>query len=65
MTGSRINMIYNFGYVALNIMQLREEDSGTYTVRALNRAGECSCEASLKVTCEYLQQGWSGSSVGL
>lgn len=51
--GSRINVIYNFGYVALNIMQLREEDSGTYTVRAINKAGECSCQASLKVICEY------------
>ncbi|KAG7174091.1 Titin-like 19 [Homarus americanus] len=46
---SRINVIYNFGYVALNIMQLREEDSGTYTVRATNKAGECSCQASIKV----------------
>ncbi|KAG0723055.1 Titin [Chionoecetes opilio] len=48
---SRINVIYNFGYVALNIMQLRAEDSGTYTVRAINRAGECSCQATIKVVC--------------
>ncbi|KAK8746935.1 hypothetical protein OTU49_016904 [Cherax quadricarinatus] len=46
---SRINVIYNFGYVALNIMQLREEDSGIYTVRATNKAGECTCQASIRV----------------
>lgn len=46
---SRINHIYNFGYVALNIMQLRSEDSGTYTVRATNKAGECTCQASITV----------------
>ncbi|XP_042888253.1 titin-like isoform X7 [Penaeus japonicus] len=46
---SRINVIYNFGYVALNIMHLRPEDSGTYTVRATNKAGECTCQASIQV----------------
>ncbi|KAK3888336.1 hypothetical protein Pcinc_007597 [Petrolisthes cinctipes] len=46
---SRINVIYNFGYVALNIMQLREEDSGVYTVRAFNKAGECTSQGSIKV----------------
>lgn len=45
-------MIYNFGYVALNIMQLREEDSGVYTVRAYNKAGECTSQASIKVICK-------------
>ncbi|CAL4067925.1 unnamed protein product, partial [Meganyctiphanes norvegica] len=46
---SRINVIYNFGYVALNIMHLRPEDSGTYSVRATNKAGECTCSATIKV----------------
>jgi len=46
---SRINVIYNFGYVALNIMHLRPEDSGTYSVRATNKAGECTCTATIKV----------------
>lgn len=54
-TGSRINVIYNFGYVALNIMHLRPEDSGTYTVRATNKAGECQCQASIQVISEYLE----------
>lgn len=54
-TGSRINVIYNFGYVALNIMHLRPEDSGTYTVRATNKAGECTCQASIQVISEYFE----------
>ncbi len=31
---SRITAIFNFGYVSLNIMHLRAEDAGSYTVRA-------------------------------
>lgn len=46
---SRITAIFNFGYVSLNIMHLRAEDSGTYTVRAVNRIGEAICTASMRV----------------
>ncbi|CAG0878668.1 unnamed protein product [Darwinula stevensoni] len=46
---SRTSTIFNFGYVALNIMHLRPEDTGTYTVRAFNRLGEAISEAVLSV----------------
>ncbi|OXU24124.1 hypothetical protein TSAR_014966 [Trichomalopsis sarcophagae] len=46
---SRITTIFNFGYVSLNIMHLRSEDAGSYTVRALNRSGEAISTASLRV----------------
>lgn len=46
---SRITAIFNFGYVSLNIMHLRSEDSGTYTVRAVNRIGEAISTASMRV----------------
>lgn len=46
---SRITTIFNFGYVSLNIMHLRAEDAGTYTVRAVNRMGEAISTSTLKV----------------
>ncbi|CAG0890532.1 unnamed protein product [Cyprideis torosa] len=46
---SRISTIFNFGYVALNIRNLRAEDSGTYTIVATNRAGEAVTEATVNV----------------
>ncbi|XP_031333998.1 titin-like [Photinus pyralis] len=46
---SRISTIFNFGYVSLNIMHLRAEDAGTYTVRAVNRMGEAISNANLQV----------------
>lgn len=50
---SRITTIFNFGYVSLNIMHLRAEDAGSYTVRAVNRLGEAISSASLHVFGEY------------
>jgi len=47
--GSRITSIFNFGYVSLNIMHLRAEDAGSYTVRAVNRLGEAISSATLRV----------------
>lgn len=46
---SRITAIFNFGYVSLNIMHLRAEDSGTYTVRAVNRIGEAISTSVIRV----------------
>ncbi|XP_050422457.1 titin isoform X5 [Adelges cooleyi] len=46
---SRITTIFNFGYVSLNIMHLRTEDSGEYTLRAINRWGEIMSTARLNV----------------
>lgn len=46
---SRITTIFNFGYVSLNIMHLRAEDAGSYTVRAVNRMGEAISSSTLRV----------------
>uniref|UniRef100_A0A182TG18 Ig-like domain-containing protein n=1 Tax=Anopheles melas TaxID=34690 RepID=A0A182TG18_9DIPT len=46
---SRITAIFNFGYVSLNIMHLRAEDAGTYTVRAVNRIGEAISTSKISV----------------
>lgn len=51
--GSRITTIFNFGYVSLNIMHLRAEDSGEYTLRAINRWGEIISTSSLNVIGKY------------
>ena len=46
---SRIGTIFSFGYVSLNISDLRSEDSGTYTCRAVNRSGEDRTQAAFVV----------------
>lgn len=46
---SRITAIFNFGYVSLNIMHLRAEDAGSYTVRAVNRLGEAISTSTIHV----------------
>ncbi|CAB4067573.1 TTN [Lepeophtheirus salmonis] len=46
--------IHDFGYVALDIVGLISEDSGTYTCRATNLAGTCECQAML--SCKSGQQ---------
>ena len=43
-------LICNGGsYVALNIMHLRSEDAGTYTVKAINRMGEAISKGRVEV----------------
>uniref|UniRef100_T1GPM1 Ig-like domain-containing protein n=1 Tax=Megaselia scalaris TaxID=36166 RepID=T1GPM1_MEGSC len=46
---SRITAIFNFGYVSLNIMHLRAEDAGSYTVRAVNKMGEAISTSNIQV----------------
>ncbi|CAN8024063.1 unnamed protein product, partial [Ixodes persulcatus] len=48
-TCSRINCTFSFGYVALNIMSLRCEDSGVYMCRATNAKGDAVSTATLRV----------------
>lgn len=57
---SRITTITNFGYMSLNIMHLRMDDAGVYTVRAVNRAGEAVSQTNLVV--EAVQQKVEGFS---
>ena len=46
---SRIGSLFSFGYVSLNINGLRAEDSGVYTCRASNAAGEDITETTVQV----------------
>ena len=48
--GHRFRPIHDFGYVALDIVGLISEDSGTYTCRATNNVGTVECTAAL--TCK-------------
>ena len=45
--GHRFRPIHDFGYVALIILDVINEDSGTYTARATNLVGSCECSAQL------------------
>ena len=42
-------MFHDFGYVALDILDVRSEDAGTYTVVARNALGEAQSEATMVV----------------
>nr|XP_029725955.1 titin-like isoform X8 [Aedes albopictus] len=54
---SRITAIFNFGYVSLNIMHLRAEDAGTYTVRAVNRIGEAISTSQITIVSKAAVTG--------
>ncbi|RWS09309.1 titin-like isoform X1, partial [Dinothrombium tinctorium] len=47
--GSRFNFIHDFGYVCLDIASVIEEDSGVYTVKAVNLKGEAISSTTLDV----------------
>lgn len=49
MSANRIQTYYDFGYVALDILSVRSEDAGTYTVVARNSLGESQLSASMIV----------------
>lgn len=59
---SRITAIFNFGYVSLNILHLRAEDSGSYTVRAINRLGEAISTSKINIICKETVTGDLGIS---
>ncbi|GIY10881.1 titin [Caerostris extrusa] len=47
--GTRISTTFSFGYVALNISNVRAEDSGVYMCKATNQKGEAISTATLKI----------------
>lgn len=49
-TGSRIHTLCDFGYVALDIAQLIENDAGEYVCRVYNKHGETSSKINLTVS---------------
>lgn len=46
---NRIQTYHDFGYVAIDILQVRSEDAGTYTVIARNPAGEARLQGTMTV----------------
>merc|ERR1719367_154277 len=46
---SRIQTHFDFGYVALDIMDVKREDSGTYVLHASNALGKQEARIDLKV----------------
>lgn len=49
-TGSRFRTTYDFGFVALDILDAHAEDSGTYMCKAKNAVGEAITTCAVKVT---------------
>lgn len=48
-TGHRFKTTYDFGYVALDVLDAYPEDGGTYMCRARNAVGEAVTTASVHV----------------
>jgi titin len=49
MSASRVQTYHDFGYVALDIVAVRSEDAGTYTVVARNALGEAQMSTTMEV----------------
>jgi len=49
MSANRIQTYHDFGYVALDILGVRAEDTGTYVVVARNALGEAQLSATMQV----------------
>lgn len=53
MPANRIQIYHDFGYVALDILSVRAEDAGVYTVVARNQLGEEQLSAQMVVESKY------------
>lgn len=69
-TGSRVHMLNDFGFIALDIDYIYARDSGEYTCRATNKWGSATTTA--RITCSskrdiilesQLPQGMSGEKI--
>lgn len=49
---SRIRTIHDFGYVALEFLHIHPQDSGTYTCKAWNNAGEATTKITFNCECK-------------
>ncbi len=50
LTGHKIKPQYDFDYVALDLLAVYPEDSGTYTCTARNALGEATTSAQVKIS---------------
>lgn len=48
-SASRFHITFDFGYLALDISHCVPEDAGEYTVKAINKLGQCQSSTSLRV----------------
>lgn len=54
MSASRVQTYHDFGYVALDIVAVRSDDAGTYTVVARNALGEAQSSTTMEVESKRL-----------
>lgn len=54
MPANRIQVYHDFGYVALDIVSVREDDAGVYTVVARNALGEAQLQSTMVVESEFI-----------
>lgn len=55
MSANRTQTYHDFGYVALDIIGVRAEDSGTYVVVARNALGEAQLSATMEVEGNFIK----------
>lgn len=53
MPANRIQVYHDFGYVALDILSVRDDDAGVYTVVARNAMGEAQAQATMIVESTF------------
>lgn len=53
MPANRIQVYHDFGYVALDILSVRDDDAGVYTVVARNALGEAQAQATMIVESKF------------
>jgi titin len=52
---NRIQTYHDFGYIAIDILQVRSEDAGIYTVVARNNLGETKLSATMLVESKLVE----------
>lgn len=52
-SASRFHITFDFGYVALDIGHCVPEDAGEYSVKAINKLGQCKSSINLKVIGKF------------
>jgi titin len=53
-SGHRYRTAYDFGFAALDILQVYGEDSGEYTCKVINNLGQATSSIKLSVQCKYI-----------
>ena len=59
-SGHKIRPQYDFDYVALDLLAVYPEDSGTYTCTARNALGEATTSATVKISGKSRKEWYPG-----